>query len=318
MARRPIQGDPELLRVQLIELLDNYQDHLRKGNLRTKVSELVPAHHLMQDLGSSLIKKGKTSARERILIYFKEYVGEVVHTDELKVVSGIIDYQRRIRELRVQQGWPILSGATVTDMLAISSDEDGAETAGMRKMKPEEYLLIHAEQDRDAAHRWNMANDIRKDKNLSVRDKILLYLRNNTGHAVTGEELRYVAGDDTSEWARRTRELRTEYGWPVVTKSNGRPDLPVGVYILEEDKQSPPHDRKIKDAVRRAVLMRDKYTCQECEWSQKLWNPSDPRHLEVHHITHHVDGGSNDKNNLITYCNICHDEIHRRDGSGKL
>ncbi|MCF6199162.1 MAG: HNH endonuclease [Hyphomicrobiaceae bacterium] len=316
MARRPKQGDPEKLRAQLVELLENYEAHLLKGDLRTKVRELVPANHLLCDLGSSLVDNKFPAARDRILFYLKECVCEVVHGDELMVVAGISEYARRIRELRVEHGWQILSGVTAADMLKNATDDDAEAVSELPVMKPDEYLLISTDQDRDAAHRWNLANDIRKDKDMSVRDKILLYLRKNSGHAVTGEELRYVA-NNKSEWARRTRELRTEYGWPVVTQSNGRPDLPVGVYVLEEDKQSPPHDRKIKDAVRRSVLMRDKYTCQECGWNQDLWNPSDARHLEAHHQTHHAKGGSNEEDNLITYCNICHDEVHRREDSEK-
>ena len=84
---------------------------------------------------------------------------------------------------------------------------------------------------------------------ISVRDKILKFLRENVGIQVTGEELRYVAGDKT-EWARRVRELRTEFGWPVATKTTGNPELPMGVYVLQADRQSPEHDRDIPDEVR--------------------------------------------------------------------
>ena len=79
--------------------------------------------------------------------------------------------------------------------------------------------------------------------------KIIEYFRRNVGKIVTGEEIAYLANGN-SEWARRCRELRTEDGWPIVTKSSGRPDLPVGAYVLEEDKQAEPHDRKIPDKVR--------------------------------------------------------------------
>jgi hypothetical protein len=67
----------------------------------------------------------------------------------------------------------------------------------------------------------------------------------------TGEN-GYVANEKT-EWARRVRELRTELGWPVVTKVTGRPDLSVGVYMLEQDRQSQVHDRKIPDPVRKDI-----------------------------------------------------------------
>ena len=85
----------------------------------------------------------------------------------------------------------------------------------------------------------------------------------------------------------------------------------VGVYLLEACRQSPVHDRKIADDVKRAVLMRDKRSCQKCGWSHKEWDRADPRYLELHHIEHHVDGGDNDKDNLLTVCTVCHDKIHK-------
>ena len=134
----------------------------------------------------------------------------------------------------------------------------------------------------------------------------------NVGHGVTNEELRYVANDKT-EWARRVRELRTEFGWPVVTKTTGRPDLGIGVYVLQADRQSPEHDRQIPDDVRREVMRRDRHKCKKCGWSHGEWNPSDPRHLEIHHKQHHAQGGLNVEENLITLCTVCHDKVHRKD-----
>ncbi len=169
--------------------------------------------------------------------------------------------------------------------------------------------LISLEQDRDAAHRWNLANEIRRE-NISVRDKLIKYFVKNVGQKITGEELKYLA-KDRSEWARRVRELRTEFGWPVVTRNTGRPNLEVGVYLLEADRQSPEHDRHIPDPVKRKVLWRDDYKCQECGWTHDDWNRSDPRHLELHHMKPHAKGGENTEENLITVCTICHDDIHK-------
>ena len=187
------------------------------------------------------------------------------------------------------------------------------ESAGeeLPDLDVDEYMLIDAEQDREAALRWNVANGIRRSTG-GVKKKILAYFRENVGHEVTGEELRYVSGN-SKEWARRIRELRTEEGWPIVTQVNGRPDLPVGVYLLEADRQAPVHDRKIPDLVRREVLRRDGYACTLCGWSQAEWDRSDPRHLEAHHEIRHVDKGPNTPENLTTLCTVCHDEVHRGD-----
>lgn len=68
----------------------------------------------------------------------------------------------------------------------------------------------------------------------------------------------------------------------------GRPDLPVGSYVLDEDKQAPEHHRRILDDVRIAVLERDEFACRVCGWSLAQLRPEDPRKfLELHQVEHH-------------------------------
>jgi hypothetical protein len=311
VVRRSHQDDPESIRLKLLELLDGFGHELFSEDLRSKVRALIPSFHLLRDLGSSFIpQQDADSARDRILFYLRRYPLTVIEGDELMVVSGIGEWARRVRELRVQFGWYIVSGKAAQEMN--ENEEFPVEGINVTEMGPDDYILVDAVQDREAAFRWTIANEIRK-KRLSVKDKILEFLRSNVGKPVTGEELRYVAKDRT-EWARRVRELRTEQGWPVVTKVSGRPDLPVGTYLLEQDRQSPPHDRFIPDPVRRSVLVRDGYTCRKCGWNHDKWNPADPRHLELHHIEHHAHGGSNEPENLISICTVCHDQIHAQRG----
>jgi len=303
--------NPEQIRKQLAQLIANFEDELRKGDLRTKVLALIPVYRRLRDMGKALLPvDGADAARERVLQYFMRYPLTVIKGDELMVVSGIQEWPRRLRELRVQFGWSIASGLTIKHM--IEQDDYPVDDIDPTKIRPSDYVLISKQQDRDAAHRWNVANSIRRKK-LAVRDKILEFLQANVTRPITGEELRYVAKHKT-EWARRARELRTEYGWPIVTKNTGRPDLPIGVYLLEANRQSPAHDRHIPDPVRRAVLRRDDYHCtnSKCKWSHELWNRSDPRHLELHHVKEHVRGGGNTEDNLITLCTVCHDDLHRR------
>ena len=306
-------SDPEAVRKKVAKLIKNFEAELRSGELRPKVLALVPIFHGLRDLGKALIPAEYASAaRDRILYYFRQYPGTIIKGDELLVVSGIQEYARRLRELRVQFGWAIVSGITIKEMLEEEADEVPDE---LKAMRPSEYVMLSAAEDRDAAHRWHVANTIRKQRG-SVRGKILKFLQANVGRGVTNEELRYVAGDKT-EWARRVRELRTEHGWPIATKTTGRPDLGVGVYVLQADRQSPEHDRSIPDDVRREVLRRDGYKCKACDWSHDEWNPSDPRHLELHHIKHHVKGGENVEGNLKTLCTVCHDKVHRREKKRK-
>jgi len=264
---------------------------------------------VLRSLGSSLIdKQYAKSARDRILFYLRKYPHTVISGNELMVVAGIGEWARRVRELRVQFGWSIISGLTAKEMA--QEEEVPFPDVDLSAMKPSEYILLDEEQDRDAAFRWNTANEIRRKKS-SVRDKILEYLIKNVGKKVTGEELRYVANNRT-EWARRVRELRTEHGWQVMTKTTGMPELPIGAYLLASTRQAPEHDRVIPDQVRRQVLQRDEYRCRNCGWNHDKWNPSDPRHLEAHHIDPHAQGGANTPNNLITLCNVCHDQEHKR------
>jgi len=299
----------------LVDLLVNFKAELRSPHLRGKVLALIPVFHLLRDLGSSLIPgKQAASARSRILFYLRKYPKTVIKGDELMVVAGINDWPRRVRELRVELGWSIINGITAKEMH--EEEEFPLPSVDATQLGPDDYILLNQEEDREAAHRWNLANEVRKLR-LSVRDKILAFLRANIGRPVTGEELRYVANDRT-EWARRVRELRTEQGWPVVTQNTGRPDLPVGSYVLELDRQGPVHDRAIPDSVRREVLRRNSYQCKSCDWNHNLWNRSDPRHLELHHKTHHAKGGKNTTDNLITLCNVCHDRIHKMDNESNL
>jgi hypothetical protein len=181
-------------------------------------------------------------------------------------------------------------------------------------MAKDDYILLKTERDEESAERWKTANEIRNSGG-SVSDRLLRFFRENVGKPVTGEELRYVA-DGAQSWPRRVRELRTEEGWPVRTRNTGRPDLDQGEYILEEDKQDEPHDRNIPDTVRVKVLDRDEHECRNCGAGYEDFrrNPDDPRNkLEIHHARPHVEGGENNPDNLVTLCNVCHDEVHRTD-----
>lgn len=280
---------------------------MSKDDVRARVKELVEESRNLRRLGSKLVPE--TSAKNRILRYLRDNAGAVIDGDELMVVAGISEYARRIRELRVQDGWPIMSGVTARDMRAGVEGELPLWIA-IPEMRPDQYLLQEDRQDTDAAGRWRTANEIRRSSG-GVQAKLLRFFQANVGLPVTSEELRYVAGD-RSEWARRARELRTEEGWPVVTKFTGDPELPMGVYVLARNEQAPVHDRHISELVRREVMQRDNWTCR---WVGCGWSPADrfkdPRFLEAHHVIQHAHGGANDAANLVTLCNLHHDEVHR-------
>ncbi|WP_417316209.1 HNH endonuclease [Cycloclasticus pugetii] len=300
----------EQLRNELLKIITDFEAKLSEENVREQVRALIPAHHTLAALGCSLIPEDSPSAKARILAYLIRFPRTLISGEELMVVAGISEYARRIRELRVQEGYAIVSGLTYLKMMESGEVKlNDVDVISKRDLKPDAYILLSTELDRQAAHRWHSASRIRKS-DLSVKDKIIEYLRANVGNMVSGEELQYLTPTAT-EWARRVRELRTEEGWPIATRNSGNPNLPVGFYVLEEDRQAAVHDRKIPDLVRVEVLERDNHRCRRCGWGYEKNKKNDPRNLlELHHITHHQHGGTNVVGNLITLCNVCHDGVH--------
>lgn len=69
---------------------------------------------------------------------------------------------------------------------------------------------------------------------------------------------------------------------------------------------SPPETIPYWQRIRAEILERDGYCCQDC----KLFVPSGSG-LHVHHRVHRKNGGSEDRDNLITLCNPCHRRVHR-------
>ena len=288
---------------ELADDIDKKLDSLKADHeglsLRDKVLRLVAILQATRKLNVAVLKTegiDARAARERIRLYLVRHVGISLDAIELEVVSGISDYGRRIRELRVEDGYKILTGA--------SNDPDEGII-----LKPSQYQLIRPEPDLTAARRWHIANRIRKETDLGSQGRVLKYLQANVGQIVTTEELIYVGR--ASESPRRARELRTEQGYAVATRFTGRPDLKPGEYILEsEERIAEPHDRHIPAKVAEEVFKRDNSTCRMCGWDHSLWTKQDPRFLELHHFEHHTAGGQNVAANLLILCNRCHDDVH--------
>jgi hypothetical protein len=298
VSRRPKIGDIAELTKFIDDQLIKFQKAPKRADLRKKVLFLVSVKHAVDDLGVTVaVQHGydEKAAIERIRKYLCEYVGKVIEGDELAVVSGISEYARRVRQLRVEQGYRILTGA--------SNDE----TSGL-DLRPDQYLLTAVKPDADAARRWHVANRIRREDSGS-QEKLLKYFLENVGKVLTTEELAYVA--DAREFGRRIRELRTEEGYPIATIFTGRPDLAMGEYVMLSDQRiAEPHDRHIQFEVQKHVYSRDNNTCRLCNWSMADWSENDPRILELHHLKQHAKKGENTSENLIVICNKCHDDVH--------
>jgi hypothetical protein len=151
------------------------------------------------------------------LRYLLTTKGKVVDKDELSGVSGIHEWARRIRELRLEDGWRISSNENRTDL------------------RPGQYLLEALEPDLELKSRWQSANRIRRSGG-PASSRILEFLIENVGRTVSQEELYYVSG--IHDYPRRIRELAAE-GWRIESNLD-RPDLKAGEYVLTDATKGPP------------------------------------------------------------------------------
>lgn len=222
-----------------------------------------------------------TGPKERILAYLRLRQGRVVTKAELSGVSGIFEWARRIRELRVEEGWPILSDKTSSTL------------------RPGEYLLEESAPDPIVKRQWETANRIRRQPG-SGSSRILALFLENQGHRLSKGQLQYVA--KIQEHPRRVREL-VEAGWQIDSHMD-RADLNPGEYMLVSSERRPPRAREhIK--LRFRILDRDRYECVVCHQKGGFGT-----RLQVHHRLPVAEGGRNDEANLETLCDACHAGKH--------
>jgi hypothetical protein len=128
------------------------------------------------------------------------------------------------------------------------------------------------------------------------------------GEILTSEMLREVAGN-TSEWARRVRELRVEEGYQILTH-NDMSTLKPGQYLLNDPKPVPAFQRGISKETRAYVLVRNGFTCQHCGAAAGEPHPYDEGRKTRLHIGHIVDksmGGGDEPANLRAICSVCNE-----------
>lgn len=229
-------------------------------------------------------------AKSRILAYLLARSGQVVRGEELAEVSGIQEWPRRVRELRVQDGYEIA--------------EIGSSA----------YRLESDQPDLDQATAWKTANVIRRRKG-SATERIAAFLEACVGKVVTREQIDYVA--KIAEGARRVRELRDQSGWPINSHID-EPGLEPGQYRLtsiDPSDRRDPLQRLYPEKTRQEVFERDEYTCRACGRDRiKAQSAGDDRfYLEVHHKVAIADelkslpaSELNDLGNLETLCHADH------------
>lgn len=142
----------------------------------------------------------------------------------------------------------------------------------------------------------------------SVKQRLREFLIANVGVVVTSRELQAVAAP-ASEWARRTRELREQEGWPIST-NNDDLTLKPGEYRLDrlpDTVLGAEFKRGISQRVRAEVLDRDGFTCQMCGIGAGDPDPETgrPARLHIGHIVDKSRGGKDEASNLRALCSTC-------------
>lgn len=230
--------------------------------------------------------------KARILSYLLGRIGRAVGGEELAEVSGISEWPRRVRELRVEDGYDI------------------------RELGSSTYRLESAKPDARRAAMWKRANVIRRQQGSGL-ERIAALFDASVGEVVTGELIDYVS--KIRAGSRRVRELRDEHGLPIQSHIDD-PTLRPGEYRLtsnDPEDRLDPLQRLYPPELRQRVFERDEYTCQVCGRDrEKAEAAGDHRfYLEVHHkvaVADELDGlpkaDRNKLDNLITLCHRDHVE----------
>lgn len=136
-------------------------------------------------------------------------------------------------------------------------------------------------------------------------------MRANLGEVVTKDDLQRVAG--ISEWARRVRELRDEYGYDIRSFKDD-PNLRPGEYILTNSEPRPAVRRGISKTQMFRVFERDHHRCVSCGRRAGDPDPTDPDKTVTLVVDHKpglkgkLDAGEAQKDkNLATFCNVCNE-----------
>jgi hypothetical protein len=125
---------------------------------------------------------------------------------------------------------------------------------------------------------------------MSAKQRILSLLKAAVGKIVPRD--RIIEAAESSEWARRIRDLRSE-GWLIETAKDG--------YVLKSlDRGEALDTTGISVKLRYGVLHRDNSRCRRCGRTLE-----DGIKLVVDHIIPRAWGGKTESDNLWTLCEPC-------------
>ncbi|OBJ53415.1 hypothetical protein [Mycobacterium sp. 1423905.2] len=227
-------------------------------------------------------------ARGLILEYLLEHLGEFVYGEELAAISGIGEWARRVRELRVEEGYEI--------------EEDAGR-----------YRLCSPDPDAESRERWRTVTALREAPGEAI-DRVRLLFEKLPQQVVNVDELDRVAR--AQDGVRLARELRERELLPIESSADA-PDLIAGQYRLAspyERDHLGTSQRLFPEDIRRQVFSRDRYTCWSCHkdrYTAKHLAES-PFFLVVRHLDVPPDrlvdvsvDRLSDLTRLATSCNRC-------------
>jgi len=139
------------------------------------------------------------------------------------------------------------------------------------------------------------------------KTRLRAYLLAHAGEVLDSDTLRAVA--ESSEWARRLRELRDEEGMEILSH-NDRAGMKPGQYVLASLNLQPAFARGMSKETRALVLDRNGFTCQMCGAAAGEPHPYDEGKKTRLHIGHIIDksqGGTDDPGNLRAICSVCNE-----------
>ena len=283
-------GAAPMLR-DLAARIDEISTYLDEPEARQELEEVVTRLRILiiRHFGRKPKASHGAGARAIIRDHFNANVGRWIEGEEIAAVSGIQEWARRVRELRVEEGYDI-------------EEQD------------DRYCLRHSQPDHKSAAHWEKLHTIRQMEG-GARERILTLFTENVGEVLSRNEVDYVA--KIKEGSRRLRELRDEFGWPIESHVDD-PELQPGQYRLvsadKEDRRDP-RQRLYPEDLRAQVFKRDGYRCRKCRRGHhEAQSAGDRRfYLEVHHlkaVAEELDAlpqdELNDADNLATYCHGCH------------
>lgn len=227
-------------------------------------------------------------AQARILAYLMKNLGEWVSSDEIAAVSGIGEWARRIRELRLEHGYEI-------------------EEGGGR------YRILAEAPNIARRSRWRTVTSIRS-RDADPVDRVQELLETLVGEVVTLEEINRVA--HSKHGAALARQIRSRELLPIESFADA-PDLGPGEHrlaSLHEGDRLHPSQVLFSEDLRRQVFSRDRFTCRTCRLAR---NSSDATTAGAFYlVVRHLDAPSNalptvpierltNVARLATSCNRC-------------